>query len=136
MPGRLAARQDPRGPQALWRHLWRAPGARPAPPRRGPGLAQAGGAADGRPRPAGGVPAQALALLHPPGPAGDAGGRPVGRDFTAPAPDRLWVADISRIPTGEGPLWLACVRDAFSRRIVGWKTSDRADTDLVLGALR
>lgn len=59
----------------------------------------------------------------------------VNRDFTAPAPNRLWVADLSRIPTGEGPLWLASVRDAYSRRIVGWKTSDRADTDLVLGAL-
>ena len=32
-------------------------------------------------------------------------------------------------------LWLAAVRDAFSNRIVGWKTSDRCDTDLVLGAL-
>jgi putative transposase len=59
----------------------------------------------------------------------------VNRDFTAPEPNRLWVADISRIPTGEGPLWLASVRDAFSRRIVGWKASDRADTELVLGAL-
>jgi putative transposase len=59
----------------------------------------------------------------------------VNRQFSAPAPNRLWVADISRIPTGEGPLWLASVRDAFSRRIVGWKSSDRADTDLVLGAL-
>lgn len=59
----------------------------------------------------------------------------VNRDFTAAAPDRLWVADLSRIPTGQGPLWLASVRDAFSRRIVGWKTSDRADVDLVLGAL-
>jgi transposase InsO family protein len=59
----------------------------------------------------------------------------VNRDFTAPAPNRLWVADISRIPTGEGPLWLASVRDAFSRRTVGWKASDRADTELVLGAL-
>jgi putative transposase len=59
----------------------------------------------------------------------------VNRDFTAPALNRLWVADISRIPTGEGPLWLASVRDAFSRRIVGWKASDRADVELVLGAL-
>jgi transposase InsO family protein len=59
----------------------------------------------------------------------------VNRQFTAPAPNRLWVADISRIPTGEGPLWLASVRDAFSRRIVGWKASDRADTELVRGAL-
>jgi len=59
----------------------------------------------------------------------------VDRDFTAEAPNRLWVADISRIGTGEGPLWLASVRDAFSRRIVGWKASDRADVELVLGAL-
>jgi len=59
----------------------------------------------------------------------------VSRCFTAPAPNRLWVADISRIPTGEGPLWLASVRDAFSNRVVGWKAADRADTSLVLGAL-
>jgi transposase InsO family protein len=59
----------------------------------------------------------------------------VSRCFTAPAPNRLWVADISRIPTGEGPLWLASVRDAFSNRVVGWKAADRADTELVLGAL-
>jgi len=59
----------------------------------------------------------------------------VGRGFTAPAPNRLWVADISRLPTGQGPLWLASVRDAFSRRIVGWKASGRAGTELVLGAL-
>jgi putative transposase len=59
----------------------------------------------------------------------------VNRDFTAAAPNRLWVADLSRIPTGEGPLWLASVRDAFSRRIVGRKARDRGDTDLVLGAL-
>ncbi|NWJ69481.1 hypothetical protein HX744_02610 [Pseudonocardia sp. ICBG1122] len=41
------------------------------------------------------------------------------RDFTAPAPDRLWVADATRIPCGEGVFWLAAVRDAFSNRIVG-----------------
>ncbi len=59
----------------------------------------------------------------------------VNRNFTAAAPNRLWVADATRIPCGEGVFWLAAVRDAFSRRIVGWKTSDRCDTDLVLGAL-
>jgi putative transposase len=59
----------------------------------------------------------------------------VDRNFKADAPNRLWVADIWPIPTGEGPLWLATVRDAFSRRVVGWKASDRADTELVLGAL-
>jgi putative transposase len=59
----------------------------------------------------------------------------VNRKLTATAPDRLWVADATRIPTGEGAFWLAAVRDAFSNRIVGWKTSDRCDTDLDLGAL-
>ena len=59
----------------------------------------------------------------------------VERDFTAEAPDRLWVADATRIPCAEGVFWLAAVRDVFSNRIVGWKTSDRCDTELVLGAL-
>ena len=59
----------------------------------------------------------------------------VNRDFTATGPDRLWVADATRIPCGQGAFWLAAVRDAFSNRIVGWRCSDRCDTDLVLGAL-
>ncbi|MEV6059965.1 IS3 family transposase [Nocardia asteroides] len=59
----------------------------------------------------------------------------VERDFTATEPNRLWVADATRIPCGQGVFWLATVRDAFSNRIVGWKTSDRCDTELVLGAL-
>jgi transposase InsO family protein len=59
----------------------------------------------------------------------------VARDFTAEAPDRLRVGDATRIPCGEGGFWLAAVRDVFSNRIVGWKTSDRCDTELVLGAL-
>ena len=58
----------------------------------------------------------------------------VNRDFTAQAPNQLWVADATRIPCGEGVFWLAAVRDVYSRRIVGWKTPDRCDTDLVLGA--
>jgi hypothetical protein len=59
----------------------------------------------------------------------------VERNFSAAAPNRLWVADATRIPCGEGVFWLAAVRDAFSNRIAGWKTSDRCDTDLILGAL-
>jgi len=58
-----------------------------------------------------------------------------GRNFRAEAPNRLWVAGLTRILTGEGVLWLASVRDAFSNRVVGWKTSDRAGTSVVLGAL-
>ncbi|MFE9789806.1 IS3 family transposase [Nocardia salmonicida] len=60
----------------------------------------------------------------------------VNRDFTAGEPDRLWVTDATRIVCGEGVFWLAAVRDAFSNRIVGWKCSDRCDTELVLGALK
>lgn len=59
----------------------------------------------------------------------------VNRDFTAQAPNRLWVADLTRIMTGEGVLWLATVRDAFSNKIVGWQADARATTDLVLAAL-
>lgn len=59
----------------------------------------------------------------------------VRRDFTASGPDRLWVADISTIPTGEGPLQLAAIVDAWSRRVVGWSTADDLGTHLVLGAL-
>jgi putative transposase len=59
----------------------------------------------------------------------------VDRDFRATAPNRLWVADLTRLVTGEGVLWLASVRDAFANRIVGWATDPRATTVLVLTAL-
>jgi transposase InsO family protein len=59
----------------------------------------------------------------------------VNRDFTAPGPNRLWVTDLTMITTGEGPLWLSAIRDAFSRRVVAWETSARADADLVLSSL-
>jgi putative transposase len=59
----------------------------------------------------------------------------VERDFTAEAPDRLWVADITYIPTWAGFLYLAVVLDAFSRRIVGWSMATTLATELVLDAL-
>lgn len=59
----------------------------------------------------------------------------VDRQFDADEPNRLWVADLTRILTGEGVLWLASVRDAFSNKVVGWATATRADTALVLTAL-
>ncbi|TWG07361.1 integrase-like protein [Streptomyces brevispora] len=59
----------------------------------------------------------------------------VNRDFTAQGPNRLWVTDLTMIPTSEGPLWLSAIRDAFSRRVVAWETSARADADLVLSTL-
>ena len=59
----------------------------------------------------------------------------VERDFSAPAPDRLWVADITYIPTWAGFLYLAVVVDAFSRRVVGWAMATHLRTELVLEAL-
>jgi putative transposase len=59
----------------------------------------------------------------------------VERNFTPPAPDRLWVADITQQRTGEGWLYLAVVLDAFSRRIVGWSMAEHLRTELVLDAL-
>ncbi len=59
----------------------------------------------------------------------------VSRDFAASAPDQLWVADITYVPTGEGWLYLATVLDAWSRRIVGWAMADTLRTDFVVDAL-
>jgi putative transposase len=59
----------------------------------------------------------------------------VKREFTAPAPNRLWVADITYIPAWEGFLFLAVVLDVFSRRVVGWAMASHMKTDLVLAAL-
>jgi putative transposase len=59
----------------------------------------------------------------------------VERNFTAPGPVCLWVADITYIPTWAGFLYLAVVLDAFSRRIVGWAMETYLRTELVLKAL-
>ena len=59
----------------------------------------------------------------------------VDRDFRVTEPNRLWVADLTRLVTGEGVVWLASVRDAFANRVVGWATDPRATTTLVLTAL-
>jgi putative transposase len=59
----------------------------------------------------------------------------VERNFMAEAPDRLWVADITYIPTWAGFLYLAVVLDAFSRRIVGWSMATSLAKQLVLDAL-
>ena len=59
----------------------------------------------------------------------------VERNFGAPQPNRLWVADITYIPTWTGFLYLAVVLDVFSRRIVGWAMETHLRTELVLEAL-
>ena len=59
----------------------------------------------------------------------------VDRDFTAAGPNRLWVADITYVPTATGFLYLAVVLDAWSRRIVGWAMANHLRAELVLDAL-
>jgi len=59
----------------------------------------------------------------------------VERNFSAPGPNRLWVADITYIPTWAGFLYLAVVLDAFSRKVVGWAMATHLRTELVLAAL-
>ena len=69
----------------------------------------------------------------------DAGtGRPgdlLERDFTAPAPNRRWVADITYVPTACGFVYTAFVTDLFSRKIVGWQVADHLRAGLALDAL-
>jgi putative transposase len=60
----------------------------------------------------------------------------VGRDFTATAPDKLWLADLTYVDTEEGFLYLAFVLDACSRRLVGWAMESHLRTELVMDALR
>lgn len=59
----------------------------------------------------------------------------VARAFTASAPNRLWVADVTQHATDEGWLYVAVVLDAFSRKVVGWAMDERLDTALVVQAL-
>ena len=59
----------------------------------------------------------------------------VARDFTAKAANRVWLADITYIPTAEGWLYLAAVMDLFSRRIVGWAMRDTMQVELASAAL-
>jgi putative transposase len=59
----------------------------------------------------------------------------VERNFVADAPDKLWVADITYVPTWAGFLFLAVVLDVFSRRIVGWAMANHLRTELILEAL-
>ncbi|HEX9108102.1 MAG TPA: IS3 family transposase [Longimicrobiales bacterium] len=69
----------------------------------------------------------------------DGQGRPapdlVEREFSAPGPDQLWVADITYVPTWAGILYLAVVLDVWSRRVVGWAMATHLRTSLVVDAL-
>lgn len=59
----------------------------------------------------------------------------VNRAFAAPAPDRLWVADITYVPTWSGFLYVAVIMDACSRMVVGWSMAGHLRTELILDAL-
>lgn len=58
------------------------------------------------------------------------------QDFTASAPNRKWVADITYLPTAAGWVCLAVVLDLFSRKVVGWALAPTLETELVSTALR
>lgn len=60
----------------------------------------------------------------------------VGRNFAAGGPDRLWVADITYVRSGEGFVYLAFILDACSRRVVGWSMATHLRTELVVDALQ
>lgn len=60
----------------------------------------------------------------------------LGRNFTATAPNRIWLADITYVETEQGWLYLATVLDLYSRRIVGWAMADHLRAELPLAALR
>jgi putative transposase len=59
----------------------------------------------------------------------------VRRDFTAHAPNQLWLTDITEHPTGQGKLYLCAVKDAFSGRIVGYSIDNRMKARLAVNAL-
>ncbi len=60
----------------------------------------------------------------------------VERDFTAAAPNVLWLTDITEHPTGEGKLYLCAIKDVFSNRIVGYSMDSRMKASLAVAALR
>lgn len=71
-------------------------------------------------------------------PSDDPAARPadlVDRQFTATAPNRLWVADLTYVRTWSGFVYVSFIIDVFSRRIVGWQASRSLRTDLALNAL-
>lgn len=60
----------------------------------------------------------------------------VKRDFTAPAPNLVWLTDITEHPTAEGKLYCCAIKDCFSNRIVGYSLAERMTAELAVAALR
>jgi transposase InsO family protein len=59
----------------------------------------------------------------------------VRRNFTADAPNTVWVTDLTEHRTGEGKLYLCAIKDLFSNRIVGWAIDERMKARLVVAAV-
>lgn len=59
----------------------------------------------------------------------------VGRDFTATAPNQLWVTDLTFVPTWAGVAYVCFIIDAYSRTIVGWRVASHMRTTMVLDAI-
>jgi HTH-like domain/Integrase core domain len=68
-------------------------------------------------------------------PAHELAGDLVERDFSAEAPDELWVTDVTYIPTDEGWLYLCSILDVCSRRLLGWSMAEHLRTELCTDAL-
>ena len=128
--GPAGKRPCPRQPGAGRRYPPR-PCRQPAPLRQPPRACRAAG----RGQPGGAKPCRApdAAARHPgPGPAAVSlsttdsnhafplAANLLARQFIAPAPNRVWLADITYVPTEEGWLYLAVVLDLFARKVVGW----------------
>jgi len=59
----------------------------------------------------------------------------VERNFVAMAPNKLWTADITHLPTDEGFLYLAFILDVYSRKVIGWSMASHLRSELVAAAL-
>ena len=67
---------------------------------------------------------------------GNRAGDLLDRDFTAPAPNRVWVTDFTYVRTWAGFVYVAFIVDCFAQRIVGWHAATTKHTDLVMTPLR
>jgi transposase InsO family protein len=59
----------------------------------------------------------------------------VRREFTAPGPNQVWLADLTEHPTAEGKLYLCAIKDVWSRRIVGYSINERMESVITVAAL-
>ena len=120
--------------RGIWWHLRGASGPCRADGRRLPGEPQTGGSSDARGRVGRGERRRGMRTTRVDQSHCVVPDR-VERQFQADAPDRLWVADVTYVPTWTGFVYLAIVLDVFSRRVVGWFMTHHLRTELVLGAL-